>query len=177
MLPRGTVDDDFIQCMAGNLSHMGVDGYYERHMTLEFVNDELLSVTSSNSSYCGGAHPNHWTEFHAFDRQTGEALKLESWFNEKGTELTDYGTRTILPALRTVVMKHWSAGEDGEPECRSYVEEQNYWNYQLQRGGILFQPDLPHVATVCELPALVPWAELERFLNDDGRAIRGRAGG
>ena len=76
----------------------------------------------------------------------------------------------VRPALRRVIVAH--AGEI-EPDCREPVAEAEFWDIGLERGGLRFTPEMPHVLTSCANPALVPWPALTRFLSRAG--VAGRA--
>nr|WP_137676297.1 hypothetical protein [Parerythrobacter lutipelagi] len=175
-LPQGKVEDDFLQCLAGGIGAHGVDGYYSMNLSPDFVNAEFLALSSGNSSYCGGAHPNHWQEYFTFDRQTGAQLDPFDWFNSDGIGETEYGSKIMMPPLREAILKHWPVYADEADDCSGFATDQLWWNYQLRREGVLFQPDFPHLITVCEEQLIVPWSELEPFLSDAGKALRDRAG-
>lgn len=175
-MPQGNVDDEFLQCLAGAISAHGVDGYYSMSLSPDFANAELLALSSGNSSYCGGAHPNHWQEYFTFDRQTGAQLDPFDWFHSDGIGETKHGSKVMMPPLREAVLKHWPVYGDEADDCSGFATDQLWWNYQLRREGVLFQPDFPHVITACEEQLIVPWSELEPFLSDAGKALRDRAG-
>lgn len=174
-LPQGRFEDEFIECLAGGLMVHGYDGYYEKSIAPVFANDELMAVAVSNSTYCGGAHPNHWQTYASFDHQNGAELDPASWFDASGLIARDYGLFEMTPALRAVVMRHWAQAESAEDDCAPSVSEHPWWNYQLRQEGMMFQPDLPHVATICEERVVVPWEEIGDFLSPAGVALRERA--
>lgn len=155
----------------------GIDGFYEKVWVPDFANDELMAVITSTSTYCGGAHPNHWATFSNFDRQTGALLDPAEWFNQWGAKVGEYGSLEMSAALREAVIASWTPTSDGEgvESCAEYAADQLYWNYLLQAGGITFQPDLPHVATACEDLITLPWDELQPFLSPAGKALAARA--
>lgn len=174
-LPKGTPEDEYIQCMAGVLSFFGVDGDYGMSIAPEFANAELLSVTRSQGDYCGGAHPNFWQEYITFDRQTGSKLDPSDWFNQRGMAVDEYQLKVMQQPLRDLIVARWPVYEGEPDECSGYALDQQWWNYQVQREGILFQPDFPHVITACEAEILVEWDDLEPFLSEAGTALRDRA--
>lgn len=174
-LPKGTADDEYIQCMAGALAVHGVDGDYSMSIAPAFANAELLSLTRSQGDYCGGAHPNYWQEYATFDRQTKAKLEPADWFNKRGIAADEYQLKTMQQPLRELIVARWPQYEGEPDECSAYALDQQWWNYQIHREGILFQPDFPHVMTACEEEILLPWEELEPFLSEAGTALRDRA--
>jgi hypothetical protein len=174
-LPKGTTEDEYIQCMAGALGVHGVDGDYDMTIAPAFANSELLSLTRSQGDYCGGAHPNYWQEYATFDRRTGAKLDSADWFNERGMALDEYQNKLMQQPLRELIVARWPVYEGEPDECSGYALDQQWWNYQIRREGILFQPDFPHVITACEEEILVQWGELDPFLSEVGKTLRDRA--
>ncbi|KRA84276.1 hypothetical protein [Altererythrobacter sp. Root672] len=165
-LPRETVEDDFMECLAGSIASLGIDGDYSLSVKPTLVNKAFLVAEQESGSFCGGAHPNYYTIVHTFDRQSGEEVDLFGWI---GDERIDGEDSVIPDALRDLVMANWPKDEDAS-ECREYVAEASYWSIGLAGGGLVFRPDLPHVATPCIVPVLVEWSALAPFLDAEGRA-------
>lgn len=178
MLPAGSPQDDYVQCMAGNLIWRGIDGDYEMDASPRFANDQLLSVETQNGSYCGGAHPNYWQEYFLYDRQSGEHIDAATWFNDTALAASEYGSQLMQEPLRTAIVARWleSLSDDIDPDCKDLLTDHEYWQFQMLAGGISFQPNLPHVATACEDRILLSWDEVAPFLSGIGRDIRNRAG-
>ena len=62
---------------------------------------------------------------------------------------------------------------DADAECLEVIDGRpNGWDIGLGEGGMIFKPELPHVATACVESITVPWGDLEPFLSDEGRAVR-----
>ncbi len=166
-LPRGQVDDEFAQCLSGALLSGGIDGDYGKVVEPMFASDQFLTVAIANDAYCGGAHPNFWTEHRSFDRQSGKDVDLASWI---GGTSSDGGTATLPAGLKTAVLTQWN----GEAECREAVEGADYWDIALGQQGLSFTPSLPHAMTPCEDTFLIDWDKLGTFLTPEGRAGRAR---
>jgi len=163
-LPRGTVEDEFAQCLGGAIAALGTDGYFEHTLKPVMFSRVFLTVEDSSSTYCGGAHPNHWTAYRTFDRQNGEELDLFGWIGEPRID----GDDSVLPeALRAEVAAVLS---EAEGECGELAEDASYWSLGLRQDGMLFWPDLPHVATACEEAILLSWDQMQSFLDAEGRA-------
>ena len=176
-LPNGSVNDGFMECMVGSLGHLGSDGNTFETYLPAFANRRFLSVDASGSSYCGEAHPAHWAMLQVFDRQTGQEIDpSQHWFVETGFAESEYGDIWLMqPALREIVMKHYSA--DQEQECREAVGAEEYWGVGLVEGGLGFIPSVAHAMTPCQETVVVGWDEVEPFLSDEGREARASVGG
>lgn len=175
-LPDGTLQNDFIECMIGNVSWNGTDGgVFEEHSPT-FANRNFIGVSDAGSAYCGGAHPASWLTMTVYDRQSGEIIDpAKSWFTDQGFSENDYGSWEMAIRLRAKVMEYASA--DMEQECRDVVGDLEFWSVGLGTAGPIFVPTVPHVATPCREEVTVPWDAVAPFLSAEGMQARSRAGG
>jgi hypothetical protein len=164
-LPQGTSGDDLYGCMAGALSSLGLDGFFDHSLKPTLFSDAFIVAEDSSGNFCGGAHPNYYTFDRTFDRRTGEEIDLFDWIGEARI---DGGDSTLDPRLRALVVARWPT--DAEADCRELAATTEYWSLGLAREGLVFRPDFPHVATACEEPVTVEWTALAPFLDKDGRA-------
>lgn len=171
-LPRGVVEDEFVQCLAGSLGSLGIDGSWEQSIAPAFVDESFLAVDTAVGSICGGAHPNFISYQRVFDRHTGAEVKLENWLGATAWGEAEYDLKPIAPALRELALKHWP--DDSDPECREAALDQSYWSFGLSADGFSLTPDFPHVLTACEETVTVPWMEIDPYLSDEGKAARVR---
>lgn len=163
-IPSGW-DSEWLQCLAGSLSAIGQDGFFEQTVKPTLVTRAFLGVEETSSTYCGGAHPNYYTVSHTFDRRNGTEIDLFDWLGEAPAE----GEQSAIPGrLRDLVIARWPAG--GDEQCRDLAAESDYWYLGLSRDGIVFTPDMPHAATPCEEPVTVDWRALAPFLDAEGKA-------
>jgi hypothetical protein len=154
------------ECLGMSIASLGIDGAIELTIEPLMLTGAFLSAEEVTSSFCGGAHPSHWSAYLSFDRMTGEELDLFDWIGEARLD----GEDAALPeALRTAIIARWTSAEE-LPECRELFEGAEYWTLGLDYGGLLFRPDFPHVATACEETVLLEWEALTPFLDDEGRA-------
>ncbi len=171
-LPRGAVDDDFLQCIGGALGSMGADGFWEQMIAPAYVDQAFMAVTFSLGTFCGGAHPNFGSNQRVFDRESGGEVDLATWLSDSAWEDVQYEYKPLGSALRELAMQHWPAESDGE--CREAAREQSYWLFGISEAGFTLTPDFPHVMTACEETATVPWAQMEPYLSGQGKAARAR---
>ncbi len=163
-LPRGGIGDDVYDCMAGAISSLGVDGFFELAVAPAMVSPEFIATEETSGSFCGGAHPNYYTVAHTYDRRSGEELDLFDWLGEPRSD----GEDRLAEGLRELIVARWPA--DAEADCRDLAVDADYWSLGLARDGLVFRPDFPHVATACEEAITVEWDALAPFLDSDGRA-------
>lgn len=166
-LPKGTVDDEFIQCLGGAMGNRGSDGDYEEELVPHFASAAFLDVQVTMSDYCGGAYPNFGIWHRVFDRDTGEEVELSTWLSERAVRKTEYDSTEATEDLRTLAVSRWP--DDVDPECKDSALEQSSWHFGLAPGGLWVSPSFPHVAAACETPVVVPWGEIEPYLSDAGR--------
>lgn len=171
-LPRGAVDDDFLQCIGGALGSMGTDGYWEQTLTPAYVDQAFMAITVSLGTFCGGAHPNFGSNQRVFDRISGSEVDLATWLGEEAWEDVEYEAKPVATALRALAMQQWPTDSDGE--CREAASEQSYWLFGISAAGFTLTPDFPHIMTACEETATVPWAQMEPYLSGQGKAARAR---
>ncbi len=170
---------DYISCVRLALAMRGTDGDYAGTIEPAGVHADFLSAAVSIGYYCGGAHPDDVQYHLTFDRRTGKAVSLTGWFlgdaviRPKGSDV-DGGT--ISRALRRVVLGHARFAAENA-ECREPVTSEEYWSLSLDRTGIGFTPQLPHVVQACAETWVVPFRELTPFLSPAGKAGAARVGG
>jgi hypothetical protein len=184
-LPREAVGDAFLQCLAGAIASLGHDGGFEEMLRPVVVTPAFLVALESSSTYCGGAHPNHFYRYLTFDRQSGVEVDLSGWLGTAAVEHhpAGHGSEayfTVRPALRELILSRnptddfsisIGVAEQAYPEdCRELVLGEEFWTLGLSRSGMLFVPVVPHVAGPCAETFTVPWDALAPFLDADGRA-------
>ena len=71
--------------------------YLELTVTANLDNQKMISISSGNSSFMGGAHPNSYLEYYNLSRETGDTLSLgnlfAAGFEKKLNELIDAAFR------------------------------------------------------------------------------------
>ena len=174
-LPDGSLDDYFMQCTMRRLSRDGFNGIVRSVYELEFANRRFLTVSMDDGGLCGGPHPDYWWKLQIFDRQTGRKIDPESsWFTEAGFFESDDGRRRIRPALRKIVMKNYSALQEGE--CREEAETAEFWRIGLIEAGLGFNPASSSGRAPCRDVVVVGWDELQPFLSAEGREVQASIG-
>lgn len=179
-MPDGTAAHFGGQCAGWSMgSPGGGAGYLEQAIVPILISPRWLSVRDSGSSYCGGAHPNHFAGFAVYDRDSGAEVDPAAWFTPGALAFYDWEGEPGRPraiaglsdALGQALMAHWS-GSDDLSECGTPDAIGGYsWQIGLTREGPVFVPQLPHVIFACTEEVVIPWKTARPFLSAEGRAV------
>lgn len=163
--------DGWLDCirMAANNSPMGAENS-ENYEPRLFSRRWLVAMHHWDG-FCGGAHPDSSNTPMIFDLTTGAQVDVFDWFNDKAVKrepVEGYPPLVSLrPQFRSLVLGRWKADD---AECSDVVRTAEYWHAEPTRTGFTFTPDLPHVAQACGEDFKVPFAKLQSWLNDKGKA-------
>ncbi|PLK25169.1 hypothetical protein C0V72_02435 [Porphyrobacter sp. TH134] len=179
-LPDGTAAHGAGQCAGWSMANGGTGlGYLEQAIVPILISPRWLSVRDSGSSYCGGAHPNHFTGFAVYDRDSGAEVDPAAWFTPGALAFYDWESEPGHPraiaglsdALGQALLAHWSGSNDLS-ECGTPDAIGGYsWQIGLTREGPVFVPQLPHVIFACTEEVVIPWKAARPFLSAEGRAV------
>lgn len=162
---------EWFDCIRSALARFPSEGGFNRRLAPTLISSRWLGVVEQYDDYCGGNHPNHGQRYRTFDLSSGRELDLHDWFNASAVKRqrwpgSEDETKTLQPALRTLILAGWRA----EGECEGVVEGQEFWNIGLAREALIFAPDLAHVAQACGDEFRIPFARLRPFLTEEGAA-------
>jgi hypothetical protein len=177
-LPDGTASHPAGQCLAGSLSWSSGQGDYGHFIAPELITPRWLGVGVSGSSFCGGAHPNHFIIKQVFDRESGSEADPSAWFKPGALVFYDWEPEPgrarpiagLSPALTKALIAQAPLREAGD-ECGEIVGEGASWDIGLTRKGPVFVPQLPHVIFACTEEIVLPWKEVRPFLSSEGLAV------
>ncbi|WEK48047.1 MAG: hypothetical protein P0Y56_07060 [Candidatus Andeanibacterium colombiense] len=175
-LPDGGWRSDFIQCLSFEVANSGSDGYFGLTVEPDLITGRWLDLTIGNENSCGGVHPNAWSSFRTFDRQSGAEVNLFRWLNAKAVEHVagdkpEDGYDKLLPPLRDLTLEYASADAgDADPDCPAATRDAEFWYLGLAKDGLQLIPSLPHVIQACADSYVVPWRALAPYLSDEGKA-------
>lgn len=182
-LPDGTAGHLAGQCAGWSMANgNGAAGYLEQAVVPILITPRWLGVRDSGSSYCGGAHPNHFTGFAVYDRDSGVEVDPAAWFTSGALEFYDGEAESepkaakrpiagLSEALGKAVLAHWPEREDGDECGLADGFGGSGWQIGLTRDGPVFVPQLPHVIFACTEEVVLPWAKARPFLSAEGRAV------
>lgn len=176
-LPDGTAAHPMGQCVGMALGG-GMGGYASDTLEPTVIAPRWLGVRQSGSSYCGGAHPNHYMGLAVHDRKTGAEVDPSAWFKpgalmfyewepEPGTVRPIAG---LSPALTKALLAQFPPSDE-DNECGAIVGEGVSWDIGLTREGPVFVPQLPHVIFACTEEVVLPWKAARQFLSKEGRSV------
>ncbi len=182
-LPDGTAAHVAGQCVGWSMANAsGAAGYWEQTVVPILLTARWLGVRDSGSSYCGGAHPNHYSGLAVYDRDSGAEVDPAAWFKPGALAFYDWEGETepkaakrpiagLSEALGKAVLAHWPAREDGDECGTADGFGGSSWQIGLTREGPVFVPQLPHVIFACTEEVVLPWAKARPFLSAEGRAV------
>jgi hypothetical protein len=161
-------------CISSSLDQGGLEG--EQNDTLEpaMISRRWLSVAMQYSNSCGGPHPNEGSFYRLFDLTSGAEANPLDWFlptavKREHLEGSDEDSRTLEPAFRTFLLTGWHPEADAA-ECDEIVRSQEFWTVGLTRTGLVFSPDLPHVAQACGEEFTLTFDRLRPWLRPEAAA-------
>lgn len=153
-------------------------------VTVEHLSSRLIGISESGSFYCGGAHPDNFTDHRLADARTGQALVPEKLL--KGWVAKDDSGNIIDPAtaakdaiitwgpddeLAAYVNSHRDKMDaDSEQDCGyDDLVKQNLAVYFTQDSLVFTLQGLPHVIFACTYDMLsVPLKDARPLLTDAG---------
>ena len=127
---------------------------YNLSAGLTLSNARLLSLREDVSYYCGGAHPDNWTEGVILDRMTGRAVPLTTLFPK-------------LNAARQKALYLSAVKAKVDAECLDVLrEDADEFTAHLSATGVNLTPSgLPHVVAACAETVTLPYATLRGDAN------------
>lgn len=179
VLPHSSDEADWQDCILGNAGSFGSDGEYDEAIEPLLITSGWLSVRHHGGYYCGGAHPENFSNLRTFDLVSGREVDPLDWLLPRAVKREDLGGgngvyKTLTSEFVQMILKGWKAGGDAQDEeCREATLTQDSWNAGIARGRLVFSPNFPRVIMACGDDYEVPIEELQPWLNDRGKAIVG----
>jgi hypothetical protein len=151
----------------------GKPGDWERSIDVPMRGPGYISFVITDSTYCGGAHPNSSTMSIVYDLRTGNPV---DWTQLLPASLTGTlalqegadGTRMVTltsQRLFDLYRAGYATAKAGDPDCQQVIEDRSgppammAW-LDARTGGLAIEFDLEHVVQACEEPVVVPLATL-----------------
>ena len=156
-------------CQRGMLGRGMDGGEYNATMQLVFWRRDYLTIRTSESGYCGGAHPFGGSSDTVWDQRNGQKVNLWRWF--KGMEQSvDNDQDKMPPALHKYLQKQLEKQADGA-ECQEAVRDNTFLGIALGPKGVRLHTNLPHVVQACDVEIELTPAQLRSFLSVEGLQI------
>jgi len=171
VLPNADGTGEWLDCVSGNVTAQGRDGTYTETMEPVFITRRWLSIRHTTSYYCGGAHPEYSDSLRTFDLLSGDEPDLEGWFSPVAIRIDKSGrwgpSTSFTPEFRAIILAGW---KPDDPECEEVVPKHGYWSIGVERGALVFTPDLARIVSACREDFKIPLAKLQPWLNAEGKA-------
>jgi hypothetical protein len=144
---------------------------YSEEVWVRYLSSRFISVDVSTSSYCGGAYPNNGIETPVtFDLVSGTQIDWANMFKPGFLPAENAGEHVPASLLTKIYRARYSKSKD-DADCRQAINEQDPFEsapivWLDVRGGVVFQPDFPHVIAACGTPLTLSPAEVAPYLKN-----------
>jgi hypothetical protein len=163
---------EWFDCIRAPLEQGPNEGGFNESLGPALISTRWMSVIDQYDGFCGGAYPDAGRRYRTFDLATGREIDLHDWLNATAVQRespdgSEEEIKTLRPALRDFILAGWNAEA---AECEEGVRGTEFWTIGLTREGLVFSPDLPHVAQACGEEFTLSFARLRPFLTEEGAA-------
>ncbi len=143
----------------GMVNTLGV-GY-----SVEFANDNIVSILFLMSEYTGGAHGNYGTNTLNFDLKTGKEIKLSDLFQPGSKylkKISEYSINDLKTRMGDMSDDEWIKAGAGE-------KAENFGSWNLTKKGLMLTFDPYQVAAYAAGPqtVIIPYNELSTIWRKD----------
>lgn len=173
-LPKDVASAEYFDC--AKLSVASGYGYWSQRLWPEFLSYYFVVVGEHMEYYCGGAHPNDYTQWHVFDAITGAEVDTSGWirpdaFGLLGTHANDgpeidWPRTDIEIKFRDLVIQAYSkTGPHGD--CPYLPETVEVWKIRPTRSGLAFSPDAESAVSGCMKDMVISYDDLKDYIPED----------
>ncbi len=146
------------------MKQLGVNNYLELDYAIEFANDNVISISFSESTFSGGAHPNHNSFTINYDLKNNKEIKLAELFKPNSNYLktiSDY-------CIQSLKVKLEEMSDDDQIKEGAGALVKNFKSWNITQKGILINFDPYQVAAYAAGPqeVLIPYGKLKSVLRD-----------
>ena len=142
---------------------------YAEDIAVRYLSARFLSVEVVTSYYCAGAYPTNGAETPvSFDLSSGTQIDWTAQF--KPGFLPGAAENAPLSFLTKAYRARYSKAKD-DADCRQAITDQDPFSsapivWLDAKGGVVFQPDFPHVIAACATTLTLSPAEIAPYLKD-----------
>ena len=142
---------------------------YSENVAVRYLSAHALSVEVVTSYYCAGAYPTNGAETPvSFDLSSGTQIDWTAQF--KPGFLPGEAENAPLSFLTRTYRARYSKAKD-DADCRQAITDQDPFSgapivWLDARGGVVFQPDFPHVIAACATSLTLSPAEIAPWLKN-----------
>lgn len=142
----------------------GPHAEYSLISSVGYANATWITLRDRGGYECGGAYPDGISDALTLEVATGKTVDLHQWLDKSEKKQAE-------------LMRKVHAGYPGSAECAEGLKTWPGWHIWPTQQGLVFEPDLPHVARACTEDITLPYAQVEPYLNSVGRrAVRNITG-
>jgi len=171
---------DMASLTAADIKNIGPDmgNYIEVGYSIEFADDDLISVNFGESTFEGGAHPNHGTFTMTYDLKAGRELKLADLFKPGAkylAKIAEYSLRDLQARKDPDSGDNMGIAHDEWADGAKPTAD-NYANWNVTKKGLLITFDAYQVAAYAYGPqtVIVPYATLKTIANPNGALAKSK---
>ena len=144
---------------------------YSEEVWVRYLSAHYLSVEVVTSYFCAGAYPTNGAETPVtFDLKSGTQIDWTQMFKPGFLPPDNADEHTPPSALTKLYRARYSKAKD-DADCRQAITDQDPFSsapivWLDAKGGVVLQPDFPHVMAACATPLRLSPAEIAPFLKD-----------
>ncbi|MEJ0042098.1 MAG: hypothetical protein WDM81_07710 [Rhizomicrobium sp.] len=146
------------------------DSYVE-DITVRYLSAHYFSVEVVTSYYCAGAYPTNGAEAPmTFDLTASTQIDWSAMF-KPGFLPPDTADEHTPPSVLTKLYRARYSKAKDDADCRQAINDQDPFSsapivWLDAKGGVVLQPDFPHVIAACATPLTLSPAEIAPYLKD-----------
>lgn len=164
---------DLASVSAADIKRMGEMGnYIDVGYSVEYADDDLISINFSEDTFTGGAHGSRNTLTLTYDLKAGRELKLADLFKPGAKYLTtiaNYAMRDLKGRKDPESGENRGLAQDiFEDGAKPTAENYKHWN--ITKKGLMFTFPQYQVASYAAGPqtVIIPYANLKDIARPDG---------
>jgi len=165
---------DMASLTAADIKNIGPEmgNYIEVGYSVEYADDDLISVNFGESTFEGGAHPNHGTFTMTYDLKAGRELKLADLFKPGAkylAKIADYSKRDLQGRKDPESGENSGLAQDMWADGVKPTAD-NYANWNITKKGLLITFPPYQVAAYAFGPqtVIVPYSTLKDIARPGG---------
>ncbi len=164
-------------------SHNYGSGMETTSIEVEFLSDDFISISSLESYYCGGAHPDFSSYGSLIELKSGTRYEIDEilafdvippkyiWGDsgEAFSAYAKYRNEHFAPKIKKLVFESqgWDPNEKVDPDDCDYTDEElwDFPSWYATEKGLAITPIFARAMRCCEEPFVIPYHLLEKYKN------------
>lgn len=145
---------------------------YNEDITVRYLSAGFLSIQVVSSYYCAGAYPTNDAQMPvSFNLSNGAPIDWSEQF-KPGFLSVESTADMPPPSMLTKIYRARYAKSQNDGECKQFIKDMDPFSgapivwLDAAKGGVVFQPDFPHVSAACADPMTLTPAQIAPYLKD-----------